>query len=114
MRAYKLVNEKGEGIYNGGLVYRVGESVAVEGACTDETQSCAAGINIATLDWCMKEWREGLRILIVEFSREDIAAIPIGSNGKFRCHRVLVVAEKDLSELGLMQPQAAAPEKVEV
>lgn len=37
---------------------------------------CAAGINVATLDWCMKEWKIGHRILLVEFTAADIAAIP--------------------------------------
>ncbi len=106
IRAYKLVTESGEGPWNGGLKYEIGKSVKVEDACTDEDQQCAAGINIATLDWCMKEWREGRKILIVEFTAKDIAAIPIGSDGKFRVHRCKVIGEKDLSDLGLVKAES--------
>ena len=40
--------------------------------------------------------REGFRILIVEFTAKDIAAIPTGTDGKFRLHRCKVVAEKQV------------------
>jgi hypothetical protein len=102
IRAYKLVNSEMEGPYNGGVVYQKGEIASVEDANTDDVQQCGAGINIATLDWCMKEWREGYHILIVEFMAKDIACIPIATDGKFRVHRCKVVGEKDLKEIGLI------------
>jgi hypothetical protein len=102
IRAYKLVTHDGYGLFNGGLRYVVGESVSVADADTDVTEHCGAGINVATLEWCMREWRPGYRILVVEFERADIAAIPIATDGKFRLHRCDVVAEKDLTEIGLM------------
>ena len=106
IRAYKLVNSSGEGPCRGGIVYHVGESVSAPDADTSNDQ-CAAGINIATLDWCMREWQMGYRILLVEFSAADIASIPLGTNGKFRLHRCDVVGEKDLVALGLVkQPEA--------
>ena len=98
IRAYKLVNEKGEGIYNGGLTYEVGKTVVEPDADTDPTRACAAGINLATLDWCLREWSPGNRVLLCEFTAADIAAIPIG-DGKFRVKRCTVVAEKDVSKL---------------
>lgn len=49
----------------------------------------------------LKEWRTGYRILVVEFTAADIAAIPVASDGKFRVHRCTVVAEKSLEEVGL-------------
>jgi uncharacterized protein YjbI with pentapeptide repeats len=101
IRAYKLVNANMEGPYNGGVVYSKGQIVSVENANTNDTEQCGAGINIATLDWCMKGWREGYRILIVEFTAKDIAAIPIATDGKFRVHRCKVVGEKDLKEIGV-------------
>jgi hypothetical protein len=103
IRAYKLVNYDMEGPYNGGVKYEKGKIASVDNANTDDTQQCAAGINISTLDWCMKEWREGYRILIVEFTAKDIAAIPIATDGKFRVHRCKVVGEKDLKEIGLIK-----------
>lgn len=99
IRAYKLVNEKSEGPFNGGIKYEIGESYSVEDACTDETIQCAAGISLATLDWCLREWREGFRVLIAEFTAEDIAAIPHATDGKFRVHRCKIVGEKDISGL---------------
>ena len=101
IRAYKLVNSKMEGPYNGGIVYEIGKSYQVDDANTDDTEHCGAGINIATLDWCMKEWKDGYHILIVEFTAADIACIPIATDGKFRVHRCKVVGEKDLKEIGL-------------
>jgi hypothetical protein len=98
MRLYKLTLPNGEGPYNGGIVFRVGESYQVADANTDENESCGAGINVATLDWCLKEWQPGRRIFVVEFTAADIAAVPLGSDGKVRLHRCKVVAEKDLSE----------------
>ena len=102
IRAYKLVKANGEGPYNGGIIYEVGKSYSVKDAdCTDE--QCAAGINLATLDWCMGYWADGYRILVAEFTAKDIASIPIATDGKFRVHRCEIVAEKDLKEIGLVE-----------
>ena len=102
IRAYKLVNAEMEGPYNGGVIYEKGKVASVDNANTDDTEHCGAGINIATLDWCMKEWLAGYRILIVEFTAKDIAAIPIATDGKFRVHRCKVVGEKSSVEIGLV------------
>jgi len=108
IRAYKIVTANGEGIYarQGGhtpITYAVGESYAVEDADTDETHGCGAGLHVATLDWCLRKWREGYRILVVEFEAADIAAIPIATDGKFRVRRLTVVREVSLEESGLAQ-----------
>ena len=102
IRAYKLVKKNGEGPYNGGIKYEVGYSYSVDDANCDEHEQCAAGINLATLDWCMNNWCEGYRILIAEFTAKDIAAIPTATDGKFRVHRCTIVGEKDLKEIGLV------------
>ena len=94
IRAYKLVNVGGEGPFTGGIVYEIGQNYEVLGALTDETVDCGPGISLCTLDWALSEWREGYRILIAEFTREDIAAIPIGHSGKFRVFRCKIVGEK--------------------
>ena len=103
IRAYKLVNGNMEGPYQGGILYEIGRSYQVDNANTDDTKHCEAGINVATLGWCMKEWCDSYRILIVEFEAADIAAIPIATDGKFRLHRCSVVGEKDLKEIGLTE-----------
>ncbi len=101
IRAYKLTNAQGEGPFNGGITYSVGSTCEVKEPDTNENVACGPGINLATLDWCLKEWQPGYRIFVAEFSREDIAAIPIGSDGKFRVRRCAIVAEKDLADCGL-------------
>jgi hypothetical protein len=101
IRAYKLVTDKNEGPFNGGIIYEKGKSYSVDNAdCSDE--QCAAGISLATLDWCMMNYQAGFKILIVEFTAKDIASIPIATDGKFRVHRCKVVGEKDLREIGLI------------
>ena len=106
IRAYKLVTSDGIGPWNGGLKYEIGKPVSEPDADTNENLECAQGINLATLNWCMREWREDYRILIAEFEAKDIAAIPIGSDGKFRVRECLIVGEKDLVEIGLVPATA--------
>ena len=101
IRAYKLVKENGEGPYNGGLVYKVGKRVEVDKWDEDENNSCGAGINLAALTWCIGGWQEGYRILICEFTAEDIVCVPIGSDGKFRVKSCTPVAELDLAKYGI-------------
>jgi len=101
IRAYKLVDANGVGPFNGGITYCVGKSYEVNNADTDAGVACAAGINLATLDWCMNEWKQGYRILIAEFTAKDIAAIPTSTDGKFRVHRCEIVGEKDVRQLSL-------------
>ena len=101
IRAYKLVTQEGVGPFNGGITYEVGNEYSVSDADTDVTCQCGAGINLATLDWCISNWSEGYRVLIAEFVAADIAAIPTATDGKFRVHRCSIVGEKDLTEIGL-------------
>jgi hypothetical protein len=100
IRAYKLVTADGYGPFNGGIKYEVGQTVSVKNANTDPRAACAAGINVAALPWCLNNYTQGYRILVVEFTAKDIAAIPNG-DGKFRLHRCKVVGEKTLAELGI-------------
>ena len=106
IRAYKLVTADGVGPYNGGITYTIAQDYTVAEANADASVACGPGINLATLDWCMREWREGYRILIAEFSAADIAAIPTATDGKFRVRRCRIVGEKDLVEIGLMATPA--------
>jgi len=102
IRMYKLTNSAGVGPYNGGITYEVGKEYSVDNADTDEACDCGAGINLADLPWCMSHWQLGYRIFVAEFAAEDVACIPIGSDGKFRVKRCVIVSEKDLSSLGLL------------
>jgi hypothetical protein len=101
IRAYKLVKENHEGPYNGGIIYHVDKHYKVNNANKDEACQCGSGISLATLDWCIKEWRSGYKILIAEFYAENIACIPINSDGKFRVHECDIVDIVDLKKIGL-------------
>ena len=103
IRAYKLTNEKGCGPYYGGITYEMGKEYFSDDPNIDPLQHCGAGINVATLDWCMREWKEGYHIFIVEFTAVDIAVIPTATDGKFRLLRCKMVGEKNLIELGLIK-----------
>ncbi len=87
IRAFKVLNSRGEGHINGGLVYARDVLAEVPNADTSEHKMCAPGIHLATLDWCLREWRPGLIISAFDFAAADIAAIPLGTDGKFRVSR---------------------------
>jgi uncharacterized protein YjbI with pentapeptide repeats len=113
IRAYKLVDvDYSSPMGFGVLTYAIGATLEVPEADTDATRDCAEGINLATLPWVMREWHEGRRILLVEFTAADIAAIPVG-DGKFRVRRCTVIRELDLVDLGLVEKPVAvaAPAK---
>ncbi len=97
IRAYKLVTAEGTGPHYPTITYGAGKTYRVEDADTDITLRCASGISLATLDWCLREWRPGCKILIAEFTARDIAAIPTATDGKFRVHKCKIVGEKDIT-----------------
>ena len=99
IRAYKLINKYGYGPFNGGIKYEIGGEYSEPNASTDVNEACGIGLHVATLPWCLKEWRAGYRVLVVEFTAADIACIPTAADGKFRVRRLKVIAEKDISAL---------------
>jgi hypothetical protein len=105
IRAYKLVDAEYRSPIQmtDKLTYQPGDVIEVADADTDPAKDCAAGVNVATLPWVMREWQPGCHVMVVEFTAADIAAIPDG-DGKFRLHRCTVVGEKDLAEIGLVEP----------
>jgi hypothetical protein len=99
IRAYKLTKSDGTGPYYPTITYRIGKTYT-EKADTDESKQCSNGISLATLDWCIKEWKPGYKIFVAEFTAKDIACIPIGSDGKFRVSKCKIIREKNLKKLG--------------
>ena len=99
IRAYKLVTKDLMSPIQSDnrIKYEIGSTVFAK-ANMDESEDCGAGINLATLPWCLNEHRDGYRILVCEFSAKDIAAIP-NADGKFRVHKAKVVKELDLTEM---------------
>ena len=45
--------------------------------------------------------RAALLQRLAEFEAQDIASIPISTDGKFRVHKCDIVGEKDTKEIGL-------------
>jgi hypothetical protein len=101
--AYKLVKVDGLAPFNGGITYQIGKDYEVKDANTDELEDCGKGINLATLDWCMKEWQESYRILKAEFTAKDIACIPTATDGKFRVFRCKITEEVNLKKIGTLK-----------
>jgi hypothetical protein len=106
IRAYKLVTANGHGPNYPTLAYTVGETYTEPDFEADEHVDCGPGINLASLDWCLREWQPGYRIFIASFGREfngmDNICVPIGSDGKFRVRSCRIVSELDLREIGFL------------
>ncbi len=98
---YKLINTNMEEPFDGRIKYEIGQSYEILTADMDDKKDCGEGINLASMDWCLKNYREGYHILLAEFEAKDIACIPIGSDGKFRVFKCTIVGEKDLKEIGI-------------
>jgi len=110
IRAYKLVDANLFGVYYPKIKYIIGKTLKVKRADENERVQCGKGISLATLDWCMKEWHEGLKILVCAFTSKDIAAIPVATDGKFRVRKCKVIKEVDLEKIGLMNKQKQGEE----
>ena len=110
IRAYKIVNNTNEGIYRGGIKYLIGKTVEAEKIDLDITKQCSFGISLATLDWCMREWKPGYNILICEFSKTVTVnkkkvsniCIPTATDGKFRVKKCKVIKAVNLKKIGLV------------
>jgi hypothetical protein len=118
IRAYKLVDADGQSPINDTrILYEIGKTYEEPKANTDVNERCGAGLNIATLPWCLQNWQSGWRIFVVEFTAADIAAIPTATDGKFRVRKFTVVGEKKLAQYGLGRPKpkkASKPRKKRV
>ena len=103
IRLYKMVTSdlKSPIQLNAPIAYEVGKRYHVYEANTDENFSCGAGLHVATAQWIVNNWQFGNKILICEFTANDIACIPLDLSGKLRLHRMKVVGELDPAELGL-------------
>ena len=112
-RLYKLVDANlcspiAPGNGHDRIRYAVGAEYQVELPDRDPTVQCGAGINVATLDWCLKEHQPGWRVLIADFVAADIACIPTATDGKLRLRRCRIVGEKDITALLPTKEEAAS------
>ena len=81
--------------------YKIGETYESENYSDDERVLCAEGLNVATLDWCLRDTNCDLTktYIEVEFDANDIVAIPYNTNGKFRVKKFGVIREIPKAEL---------------
>jgi hypothetical protein len=117
VRAYKYTDKDGKSPTQptGKLNYEIGKTVEVKNASTNAADDCAAGVNLASLDWCQSSLHGDSRLFAVEFHSKDVAAIPTSSNGKFRVFRCKVVEELDPKDptkvlSGSKPPQPKSPQ----
>ena len=84
--------------------YEIGKTYEVKEFDTDEFNECGKGLNVATLEWCLKDTNFSLdkTYIEIEFDPKDIVAIPYFTDGKFRVKKLKVikkVPKKQLKEL---------------
>ncbi len=75
------------------IEYKVGKTYAVTDCNNDEYESCGAGLNVATIFWCLKETISNNDVELIEcqFKVSDIVAIPYWTDGKFRVKKLKVI-----------------------
>jgi len=73
--------------------YVVGKTYIADKYNTDETELCGEGLNVATLEWCLRDTKcaKNIAYCEVEFYASDIVAIPFISDGKFRVKKMKLV-----------------------
>lgn len=100
--AYKYLTKDMKSPINGKKIeYKIGKIVEEKDCNFNEFESCGAGLNVATLEWCLKEnnGNTDTTYIEVEFDPKDIVAIPWGTDGKFRVSKLKVLrklTKKDL------------------
>ncbi len=67
-------------------VYNVDKTYKVKDFSIDEHEQCGIGLNVATLQWCLRDslGKSDIELIEVEFKISDIVAIPYFTDGKFR------------------------------
>jgi hypothetical protein len=73
--------------------YEIGKEYSVEDGDSDDRILCEKGINLASLEWCLRETHCDLTktYAIFEFDPKDILSIPYNSDGKFRVSKARYV-----------------------
>ena len=93
--AYKMTKANGEGPFNAGIDYTKSVNFSVPKRNTDVSEQCGEGINLATLAWCLNNFKDKTyRLFMMRFDVKD-AVCPVGSDGKFRVLKCSKVGECD-------------------
>ena len=100
LRAFKYLNGT-TSPYQNNMEYKVGKIYTEKKCDKNEFVLCGAGLNVATLDWCLKDTDCDLdkTYIEVEFDVKNIVAIPYNSDGKFRVRKLKVIRKLTKPEL---------------
>jgi len=96
LRAWKYL-VKGKSPYQH-IEYVIGEKYSCDDFESDERILCAAGLNVATLQWCLYDNYSADEFIEVEFPVSAIIAIPFATDGKFRVKEFTVLRQIDRAE----------------
>jgi len=100
LRAFKFLDkDMASPINDKKITYEVGKEYAKK-VNKDKKEVCGAGLNVATLEWCIREntLGKGAVFIEVEFNPKDMV-VPYFSDGKFRVSRFKVVRIVPKSEI---------------
>ena len=93
LRAWKFLKADGTSPFQDHH-YEVGKSYSTDDFSTDERIVCDKGLNVATLQWCLRNSNSEDNLFIeVEFLAGDIVAIPFATDGKFRVKALTVLRQ---------------------
>ena len=78
---------------SGKIKYIVGKTYTEKDFNIDENEQCGSGLNVATLQWCLKETISDNDVELIEcqFKVSNIVAIPYFTDGKFRVKSLKVL-----------------------
>ena len=100
LRAFKFLNPNMTSPINDKKIeYKVGKTYK-EKVDKDKLNECGEGLNVATLEWCLRESGQDLtkKYIEVEFNPEDLI-VPYFSDGKFRVSKLKVIRVLSEEEL---------------
>jgi len=101
LRYWKFVDGDKSPIHDKKLTYKVGKTVTEKDCDNNESEACGAGLNVATLQWCLKNTisNNSADFIEVEFKVSDIVAVPYYSDGKFRVKELKVLRKLSREEV---------------
>jgi len=111
VRAYKYTDKDGKSPVRSAtaILYEPGKDYEEKNAVTDASRDCAAGINVASVEWC-KGYVEGEhRAFAFEFDSSDIAAVPTVNAGKLRVFRCKCIEELDIRKFEPIKVSKVSP-----
>jgi len=88
-----IVNGKSPIQDSGKIEYKVGKTYTEKDCNTDEFNECGAGLNVATIQWCLKNTvgNDSVELIECQFKVSDIVAVPYWTDGKFRVKKLKVL-----------------------